>query len=147
MILSSCGELLALPISMVLIDRFGRKVTGAFNMAGCAVFFLLLQVPMPQKALTIVMFCVRGFSQGMFNFVYIYTAEVYPTNIRTLGIGASSSWARVGAMVTPFVAQVLLDQSLTAAVWVYGGVCVCAAILTALLPIETMGRELPHTTD
>ena len=98
---------------------------------------------MPQKALTLVMFCVRGFSQGMFNFVYIYTAEVYPTNIRTLGIGSASSWARVGAMATPFVAQVLLDQSLAAAVWVYGGVCICAAVCASLLPIETMGKELP----
>jgi hypothetical protein len=61
---------------MLLIDRIGRRYTGAFNMIGCAVFFLLLQIDMPQKALTLVMFCVRGFSQGMFNFVYIYTAEV-----------------------------------------------------------------------
>ncbi|XP_076108162.1 putative transporter SVOPL isoform X1 [Mytilus galloprovincialis] len=146
MILSSFGELIPLPVNMFLIDRVGRKKMGAFNMGGCAFFFMLLQIPMPQKALTAVMFCVRGFSSGMFNFVYIYSAEVYPTNIRTLGIGAASSWARVGAMVTPFVAQVLLDQSLTAAVLVYGCVCSVAAICAICLPIETMGRALPHTT-
>ena len=39
--------------------------------------------------------------------------------------------------------QVLLDQSLAAAVWVYGGVCICAAVCASLLPIETMGKELP----
>lgn len=33
--------------------------------------------------------------------------QVYPTTIRTLGIGTASSWARVGAMITPFLAQVL----------------------------------------
>lgn len=32
--------------------------------------------------------------------------QVYPTTIRTLGIGLASAWARVGAMLTPFVAQV-----------------------------------------
>jgi len=35
-----------------------------------------------------------------------YILQVYPTSIRTLGIGAASSWARVGAMITPFLAQV-----------------------------------------
>ena len=39
--------------------------------------------------------------------------------------------------------QVLLDASLTAAVWVYGVICFVCAICAALLPIETKGRVLP----
>ena len=38
-------------------------------------------------------------------FVY----KVYPTSIRASGLGASSVWARVGAMLTPFLAQVYVD--------------------------------------
>lgn len=100
---------------------------------------------MPQSLLTVIMFMVRGLSQGLFNFVYIYTAEVYPTTIRTLGIGLASAWARVGAMLTPFVAQVLLDKSLTAAVWVYGSLGLLASVCAILLPIETKGRVLPQS--
>ncbi|CAG2253827.1 unnamed protein product [Mytilus edulis] len=115
MILSSFGELICKfhYLSICFNRQSGEKKMGAFNMGGCAFFFMLLQIPMPQKALTAVMFCVRGFSSGMFNFVYIYSAEV------------------------------LLDQSLTAAVWVYGSVCSVAAICAICLPIETMGRALP----
>ncbi|KAJ8312993.1 hypothetical protein KUTeg_010366 [Tegillarca granosa] len=138
------GMVLAtLPLNLLLVDLVGRRWTGAVNLGGCALFFILLQLDVPQKVLTFFMFVVRGFSSGMFNFVYIYTAEVYPTTIRTLGIGVSSSFARVGAMITPFVAQVLLDTSLTAAVWVYGCGCIAAAICAVMLPIETKGRELP----
>lgn len=66
----------ALPLNLLLIDRIGRRYTGAVNSCGMAIFFLLLQVKMPQSLLTVIMFMVRGLSQGLFNFVYIYTAEV-----------------------------------------------------------------------
>ena len=33
-------------------------------------------------------------------------AQVYPTTTRALGLGSCSGMARVGALVTPFVAQV-----------------------------------------
>ncbi|XP_061197259.1 putative transporter SVOPL isoform X1 [Saccostrea echinata] len=145
MLLSTFGEFIALPLNLSLIDRIGRRYTGAVNSFGMALFFILLQINMPKSLLTVIMFMVRGFSQGLFNFVYIYTAEVYPTTIRTLGIGTASAWARVGAMLTPFIAQVLLDKSLSSAVWVYGSLGTLAALCAVLLPIETKGRVLPQS--
>ena len=66
----------ALPLNIFLIDLVGRRWTGAVNLFGCGLFFILLQLPVPQSALTCFIFLVRGFSAGMFNFVYIYTSEV-----------------------------------------------------------------------
>ncbi|KAK3606569.1 hypothetical protein CHS0354_041539 [Potamilus streckersoni] len=145
MIVSTLGEFIALPLNIFLIDVIGRRWTGAMNMFGCGLFFILLQLPVSQEVLTLFIFMVRGFSSGMFNFVYLYTSEVYPTTIRTLGLGVSSAFARVGAMITPFLAQVLLDRSLTAAVWVYGLIGIFCAICAIMLPIETKGRALPQT--
>ncbi|XP_069114602.1 putative transporter SVOPL [Argopecten irradians] len=146
MIISTFGEFICLPVNMILFDIIGRRKTGAIDLAGCATFFILLQINMPQHFLTAVMLLVRGFSAANFNFVYIYTAEVYPTTIRTLGIGTASAWARVGAMLTPFVAQVLLDTSLSSAVWVYGSLGLLAAVCSWTLPIETKSRALPVST-
>lgn len=39
------------------------------------------------------------------NLIYIFL-QVYPTATRALGLGTSSGMARVGALITPFVAQV-----------------------------------------
>lgn len=144
MIVSTIGEFISLPLNMFLIDRVGRRYTGCINFLGCAIFFLLLQLDVSQAVLTLFIFLVRGFSTGIFNFVYIYTSEVYPTAIRAAGLGTSSACARVGAMLTPFLAQVLLDHSLTGAVSVYGGICFVCAICAATLPIETKGRPLPQ---
>lgn len=38
--------------------------------------------------------------------VFSETLQVYPTATRALGLGTSSGMARVGALITPFVAQV-----------------------------------------
>lgn len=87
---------------------------------------------------------IRAFAAGIFNTVYVYTSEVFPTTVRSVGLGTCSAVARVGSMTTPYIAQVLMpDVSVSAGVWVYVGVCSLCAVLSILLPIETKGREMP----
>jgi hypothetical protein len=50
--------------------------------------------------------------------------------------------ARVGAIITPFVAQVLLRVSPYVAISIYGTVALLASIACFFLQIETKGREL-----
>lgn len=38
-----------------------------------------------------------------FSVVYMYTAEVYPTVLRNIGIGMCSSAARIGSITAPYV--------------------------------------------
>ena len=37
--------------------------------------------------------------------IYVLSAELFPTAIRNVGMGSSSSWARVGGMIFPFIAD------------------------------------------
>lgn len=68
--------------------------------------------------------------------------KYYPTVIRAVGLGTCSAMARVGAIITPVIAQVLLRVSPHAAVSIYGTVGFLASIFSLLLPIETKGRDL-----
>lgn len=56
--------------------------------------------------LTLMLFLARGIIAGVFQAAYVYTPEVYPTSLRAVGVGSCSAMARLGAMVTPYVAQV-----------------------------------------
>ncbi|KAL6085109.1 hypothetical protein STEG23_028802 [Scotinomys teguina] len=51
------------------------------------------------------LFMLRALVAANFNTIYIYTAEVYPTPMRALGMGTSGSLCRIGAMVAPFISQ------------------------------------------
>lgn len=55
------------------------------------------------------LFLTRAFATGVFQAVYVYTPEVYPTNIRASALGLHTTAARIGALLTPFNAQVRIN--------------------------------------
>lgn len=144
MIFSTLGEFTCIPLNLIMVDTVGRKWTGSVNLFLTGLFFCLMQLDVSRGLLTFFMFAVRGFSAATFSWVYLYSVEVYPTSIRTFGMGTASMWARVGAMVTPFIAQVLMARSVSTALWCYTAVCVLCSITALCLPIETRGRALPQ---
>ena len=77
-----------------------------------------------------------------FQAAYVYTPEVYPTVLRSVGVGSCSGMARLGAALTPYIAQVLMKSSLKLAVGVYVTVALIAAFSCLMLPFETRGHEL-----
>lgn len=92
--------------------------------------------------LTLILFLARGMIAGLFQAAYVYTPEVYPTALRSIGVGGCSALARVGAMATPYVGQVLFQTSILSAVSVYGIFAVFACFACLLLPYETRGADL-----
>ena len=40
-----------------------------------------------------------------------FVLQVYPTVLRSVGVGSCSGLARAGAMLTPYIAQVLMRTS------------------------------------
>ncbi|CAH1253764.1 putative transporter SVOPL [Branchiostoma lanceolatum] len=142
MIVSTYGEFIQIPINLFLVDLIGRKLTMTLNLALVCAFFLLLNLCVSTAWTTFFLFGVRAFISGTFGMVYLYTAEYFPTNVRALAIGTCSTVARVGAMTTPFIAQVLLNYSLSMALYVYGGLAGFCCLVALLLPQDTMGRKL-----
>merc|ERR550517_897915 len=103
---------------------------------------LLFNCGADKTVTTVILFLARALGSGLFQTAYVYTPEVYPTVLRSVGVGSCSGVARFGAMLTPYIAQVLMRQSFQAAVGVYVLVSLAATICCLLLPIETRGREM-----
>ena len=139
---AAAAELPGLLITLVIIELIGRKITMAAEFVACMVGFLLLFICASDIVLALFLFLIRAFTAGVFQAVYVYTPEVYPTTTRALGMGLCQSSARLGAIVTPFVAQVLLHFSDYFTLSLYAGSCIVCAALSLLLPIETKGRAL-----
>jgi len=144
--LTSIAEFPGIMLAFILLDWIGRKKTmsGLFVLASAS--FLLMNICVGRTMGVVFMFAVRGFVTGTFQTAYVYTPEVLPTSIRAVGLGACSMFARIGAMITPFIAQVLIKDSFYLVVGVYSGFLIVCAVTSFLLPIETKGKDLQSST-
>lgn len=83
---------------------------------------------------------------GTFTIAYIYAPEIYPTSVRSTGVGVSSAMGRIGGMVSPLVAVSLVKGChQTLAVVLFVGVALASAMAVLLFPYETKGLELADT--
>lgn len=125
------------------IERIGRRKTMACQlvMFAMVICFLSRTCLLSRAALTIAIFLARGLIAGVFQAAYVYTPEVYPTHLRSIGVSACSAMARIGAMITPYIAQVFLQWSITGAMAIYAATALCAAIATLALPVETKNQQ------
>ena len=46
---------------------------------------------------------------GAFATLYIFSSEIFPTVVRNSGIGASSLCARVGGILAPYIANMVIN--------------------------------------
>jgi OCT family organic cation transporter-like MFS transporter 4/5 len=44
---------------------------------------------------------------GAFAIVYVFTAELFPTVVRTIAVGSGSMGARLGGLIAPFVNELV----------------------------------------
>ncbi|MBN3304960.1 SVOPL protein, partial [Amia calva] len=107
MLISTLGEVALIPLNMILLNICGRRFCLGFLMMSSGIFFLLLNICTTALGFTALFFILRALVAMVFNTVYLYTAEVYPTTVRAIGMGFCTCFSRVGGMVAPFIAQVL----------------------------------------
>uniref|UniRef100_H3CCS1 SVOP-like n=1 Tax=Tetraodon nigroviridis TaxID=99883 RepID=H3CCS1_TETNG len=142
LLISSLGEVALVPLNIGLLTVFGRKMTMVVLQLLTALFFMLLNICSTMLGFTVLLFLLRSLVSMNFNVVYIYTAEVYPTVARSLGMGFCTSFSRIGGMIAPFIAQVLMSRSVVQALCPFALASLLCALGSILLPIETRGRAL-----
>ncbi|XP_037073141.1 solute carrier family 22 member 7-like [Pollicipes pollicipes] len=78
------------------------------------------------------------------NVLAFYSAELFPTPLRSTGFGAGATVSRLGAVVAPFAVHAA-GRAYWGAPSCTFGVCALTAGLVALLLPETRGRRLPES--
>ncbi|XP_068223639.1 organic cation transporter protein-like [Palaemon carinicauda] len=88
-----------------------------------------------------------------FHVVYIYTAELFPTQYRSLAVGESSMMARVGSITSPYINDILGEAITWGPSALFAVMSACAASMSLLLPetkdciTETSGAASPAKKD
>ncbi|XP_065682957.1 synaptic vesicle 2-related protein isoform X2 [Hydra vulgaris] len=140
------AEFPGLIVAIFFTELCSRRMAIVTMLGGSAFSFLLLSICSSRTITLIILFGARGLCTGAFQIVYVYTPEVYPTNVRAVGLGFCSMLSKVGAVITPFVAQVLIWKSFFWVIGVYTSSLLFAAIFAFLLNIETKGKLLMNST-
>ncbi|KNA11542.1 hypothetical protein SOVF_134220, partial [Spinacia oleracea] len=141
--ITSLAELPGLVIAGILIDRLGRKYSMAVLFVACSIFLFPLVSHRSDTVTTVLMFGARAAIMGTFTIAFIFAPEIYPTSVRNTGFGTASSMARIGAMVSPYVAVALVQTChKMAAILFFAGVVLAAGVCVVLIPYETKGRQL-----
>ena len=142
---TSLAEFPATLISLYVMDIIGRKSTFAINSAVYALSLVAIafgKEVMGSTWITVLLFIARGSAVSYTWIYFIYVPEAYPTDIRSIAFGVGSTCIRIGGMITPYIAQVIMENSETLALGVYILMGILGTIAPLLLPTETKGIDL-----
>ncbi|CAG5108274.1 Oidioi.mRNA.OKI2018_I69.chr1.g3718.t1.cds [Oikopleura dioica] len=147
-------EVLAYVVLGLTLDRFGRRwIAGGFLVLGgiaCLACMALEEVAKnaadPSNALELqrwMAFLGHLFISGSFGAMYIYGVELFPTPLRSTGIGFGSICGRFGSVLAPFIIQI---KNRSIVYLIFGAVGVIGGAFVFLLP-ETAGVPLCQTLE
>ncbi|XP_069690614.1 organic cation transporter protein-like [Periplaneta americana] len=140
-------EVPAYAVTPFFSDRFGRKLSLCVSLliAGvCCIAFAF--IPEDYDTLKLIIFLAGKFAITVaFTVVYVFTAELFPTELRHTMLGTCSMVGRVGSIIapqSPLLAQIFKSLPF----FLFGGISIASGLLILLVP-ETLNQKLPDTVE
>lgn len=142
------GCLIEIPgntIAWIIMNKIGRKYSLVSSFLLCGITCIAGGfVPEKIFGVQIFLFLVGKMAiTSSFAISYVYSAEVMPTVVRSGGVGAFSTFSRLGALLAPFVPLLKFIFDFLPLL-IFGVFAFIAGILAILLP-ETLGKKLPDS--
>lgn len=146
LVLSGLVEVPGYSLTAPIIDRWGRKFPTAISYFLCGAVITVLAFIPPEYPGVVMALALAGklWNSGAFQIIYVYSSELFPTEVRLQGIGAASVSAQLASTFLPFITTILGPLVPWAPSLIFGVVSVVAGVLTMLLR-ETKGVALPDT--
>lgn len=134
---------------MLTIERMGRRrqLIGPFWIM--AVALLVVGVWSGAPALVIVAcFALFSFFNALAgNLTAVYPIEIFPTAVRSSGVGVTAAFSRIGAAVGTFLLPVGISTiGVGPSMLIAAGLCVIGAVVSQVMAPETTGQTLTRTS-
>ncbi|XP_053661751.1 carcinine transporter [Anopheles marshallii] len=145
--LSSLVEIPSYIICWIIMDRWGRRWPMCLLMIlsgiSCIVTVVLSEDAVTE---TLVLYLLsKSMISASFLIIYPFAGELYPTQVRGVGIGTSSYIGGLGLIVIPFITY-LGKENLRLPLVIMGCVSVLGGFTGLRLP-ETLHHRLPQTLE
>ncbi|KAK3767346.1 hypothetical protein RRG08_039162 [Elysia crispata] len=141
-------------VNSFVVNKFSRKYfyfsCSAFGAVACILTFLPIVLDAPTWCVVALSLIGKASIVAAYPLLYTYSAELYPTTHRGIGLGSCSMMSRIGGLVSPYIADlsVFFNGKMASVLpqLVFGACAITGALLILILP-ETSGKELPETVD
>lgn len=148
-LLNGAMEIPAYLFSLYILLKKGRKRPYVIMIiTGGVALFLTIAIPRDVFAynwpLVVLALIGKLMITGTFAIAYVYSAEIYPTVVRSTGVGSSSLFARVGGALAPYVGSLDKIFNPSIPIVIFGATAILAGVLALFLP-ETKDRKLPDS--
>ncbi|MBO1360231.1 MFS transporter [Acetobacter sacchari] len=137
-------------ICALSIDKVGRRrwYTGALALGGASLITLYVagvsSLPVVFALTTLSYACIQTITYSL----YLYSAELYPTRLRSTGAGFGSAWLRAGSIAGPLTIGTLVSNGSDGSIALVFGLFGVTAVITAgavyLFGPETSGKSLEN---
>ena len=147
-IFSPAGSLIGSLICAFLIDTTGRRYwfTAAFFLTAAGLIWLgTVGAGTAFGMLLGFMFC-SAWLGSMNMTIFLYTAEIYPTRMRALGVSWGSFWLRAAATVGPLIVGFVLPRYGIKGVFLTFSMFAVIGCIAATFMIETRRRVLEEVS-
>uniref|UniRef100_A0A383VWQ0 Major facilitator superfamily (MFS) profile domain-containing protein n=1 Tax=Tetradesmus obliquus TaxID=3088 RepID=A0A383VWQ0_TETOB len=146
--MGTAAEVAAVLVALLLVDRVGRhNVVSIGLLLGGGACLACAVVPGTTVVAALAAIGKFGCSASQ-SVICIYTAELFPTSVRSTAVGICSQACRLGAIAAPFMLMLGSSLRLVSPVFlpylVFGAISCLAGLLVLLLP-ETLGAAMPET--
>jgi MFS transporter, putative metabolite transport protein len=137
-------------LGMLLVERVGRRpmLIVTFWVTAVCLFVIGGWSAAPGMIVVICFAVFSLFNAGGGNLTGVYPAELFPSDVRSSGVGVSAAVSRIGAAAGTFLLPIGITHiGIGASVCIGGGVCVLGAVVSHLLAPETTGASLTATSE
>ncbi|KAK7487326.1 hypothetical protein BaRGS_00021415 [Batillaria attramentaria] len=145
-------DVVSITLFALLIERVGRRsfVIGAVGVGGLACLATILPAVLGGNDWVTQGLSLSGrmFVSATMAAMYTMSPELFPTVLRSFGLGSCSMMSRIGGIASPYIADlntyVMGTFGAVLPQMVFGAAGLLTAIMMFFLP-ETRGRPLPET--
>ena len=135
-IVTFVAEIISEVASGYIADEYGRLIVlkGSGFLGGIG-FILYVLIDNPSIKSLLVFITSFGFS-ALFNVIFIYSPEIFPTSIRSTVMGYLYLLSRLGALIVPSVSSIIPNPPI-----LFGVLSIISSFLCFYLS-ETLGQEI-----
>ena len=135
-LVTACAEFPSVLLTAFLVKYVNEKKVLIFQFFFSFLFTLLLGFQFSTNLLLVFALLSRGFISSSFSNAFVMSVYLFPTELRTTGLGLDYAVGRMGGVSTSFIVATLSPKSFWYPILFFSGSCLIATMISIVLPFK-----------